>query len=115
MEATERALNTAAHLKPEDAGTVAILRGLAATAEQLLRNGGITESGRFDNVTIPTYLRYADALGLTPAGRHALRISAPDGASGGRTLHSLRTLYRGATSARPLALASDDRRDGQAG
>lgn len=69
LKATDAALAAAAHLTDEDAGAVAVLRDLAMTID------GMDErdpEAPLDNVTIPTYLRYAEALGLTPASRAKL-------------------------------------------
>lgn len=58
--ATERAIRAASHLTDLDAGAVAALRRLASLMDELDPK---------DNVTIPTYLKYCDALKLTPASR----------------------------------------------
>lgn len=58
--ATERAIKAAKHLTDLDAGAVAALRRLALLMDELDPK---------DNVTIPTYLKYCDALRLTPASR----------------------------------------------
>ena len=63
-----------------DAGTVAVLMCLAATIDGL----DADDEGRlrpFDNVTIPTYLKYAVELGLTVASRK--RAAASEGSQGG--------------------------------
>lgn len=59
-----------------DAGAVAVLLRLAATIDGLdtdepepLEEGERRPRRAFDNVTIPTYLKYAMELGLTPAAR----------------------------------------------
>ena len=44
------------------------------------------QGGKLDNVSIPTYLKYAEALGLTPAARKAV---APGGKAGPRGKLSL--------------------------
>lgn len=61
VEATERAIKAAVHLTDLDAGAVAALRVLAARMA--------TSDPDKDNVTIPTYLKFCDALRLTPASR----------------------------------------------
>lgn len=76
-----------------DAGAVAVLLRLAATIdnmaaveEALLRlpdDGERVRRPSLDNVTVPTYLRYAEALGLTPAARAAKNGAASDGSQGG--------------------------------
>ena len=58
--ATERAIKAAQHLTDLDAGAVAALRRLASLMDELDPK---------DNVTIPTYLKYCEALKLTPASR----------------------------------------------
>lgn len=61
VEATERSIKAATHLTDLDAGPVAALRALA------VRVG--TADPEKDNVTLPTYLKFCDALRLTPASR----------------------------------------------
>lgn len=78
---TDRSLAAAGHLTDADAGAVAVLRGLAAAVDWLLDHEGLTASGKLDNVSVPTYLRYCDALGLTPAGR--LKLGEKPEESGG--------------------------------
>lgn len=68
-QATEDAVNAAEHLTKMDAGAVATLLKLADQIDYLTEHGGMSEDGKFDNVSIPTYLRYAESLGLTPGGR----------------------------------------------
>lgn len=53
-----------------DAGTVAALLKLA-TAVDAIDASGLNPAGKLDNVSVSTYLKYADALGLTPAARAA--------------------------------------------
>ena len=53
-----------------DAGTVAVLLKLAAAVDAIDASG-LNPAGKLDNVSIPTFLRYVDALGLTPAARAA--------------------------------------------
>lgn len=65
-EATERSIQNAKHLRAIHSGPVATLRALAMRIDVLLANNGSDESGRLDNVSIPTYLKYCQALGLTP-------------------------------------------------
>lgn len=73
-EATEESLQAASHLGAEDAGAVSALLVLADKVDQLGES--------FDNVTLPTYLKYCESLGLTPAGRARLtekKTEAPSG------------------------------------
>ena len=78
LEATNRAINGATHLGPQDAGAVAAIRALARKIDGMdeyyheLRESYRERDLRPpspDNVSLPTYLRYAESLGLTPAGR----------------------------------------------
>ena len=68
-EATQFALKAAEHLTKMDAGAIAALLKLASKIDYLMANDGMSEDGKFDNVSIPTYLKYCESLGLTPAGR----------------------------------------------
>lgn len=79
---TKRSITAASHLTDMDAGAVAVLLGLAGAVDYLLKHDGLTPDGKLDNVSIPTYLRYCESLGLTPAGRLKLSEKKPDGASG---------------------------------
>ena len=75
-----------------DAGAVAVLRRLAVAVDHLIANGGMSESGKLDNVSIPTYLRYCESLGLTPAGR--LKLDPKKESTGGK-LAQLRSVQGG--------------------
>lgn len=81
VEATETAIEAATHLTDMDQGAVQMLRTLAAAADAIDENG-LNPAGKLDNVTIPTYLRYAESLGLTPAGRARLAEKKPEGKGG---------------------------------
>ena len=81
VEATELSIE-AANLGDIDAGAVEMLRTLAQAADAIDENG-LSPAGKLDNVTIPTYLRYAESLGLTPAGRARLVEKKPE-AKGGK-------------------------------
>jgi hypothetical protein len=82
-EETDRAI-AAADLSDSDAGAVEAIRILARKidAEAELREAYIAwqrDRGeerpkplQLDNVSIPAYLKYAESLGLTPAGRSRL-------------------------------------------
>ena len=87
LEATQKAVDAAKHLTDEDAGAVAMLLRLAEAAD-LIDENGLNPAGKLDNVTIPTYLRFAESLGLTPAGRARLADPKPE-ASGGTKLGDL--------------------------
>lgn len=78
-DATEAALGAATHITGADKGAVEALRMLArkidsedALREMALKYAETDSKYRPpapDNVSVPTYLKYCDALGLTPAGR----------------------------------------------
>lgn len=97
-DATERAIAAATHLTAKDAGAVATLRTLARKidSEQILRERALQWADdhderppSIDNVSIPTYLKYSESLGLTPAGR--LRFAEQkEEAVGGAKLAGLR-------------------------
>lgn len=87
MEATEASLEAATHLTEMDAGAVQALRVLAAKIDQMMSE--TIESmddlkAKFDNVTIPTYLKYCESLGLTPAGREKLALKKDEGSKRGK-------------------------------
>lgn len=91
-EATEESIAAAKHLKPEDAGVVAALRALARKIDAqddyftALTEDAESRNGRppsMDNVSLPTYLKFSESLGLTPAGRERL-TDKPAGAGNGR-------------------------------
>lgn len=63
VEATEASIEAAADdLTPRDRGAV---RALLKLAEQI-------DAGKTDNVLLPTYLKFCEALHLTPASREKL-------------------------------------------
>jgi len=78
LGATNRSITAARHLTEMDKGAVATLRVLARKidTEIELRELALAYAERhdqkppsIDNVSIPTYLKFAEALGLTPSGR----------------------------------------------
>ena len=73
-----------------DAGALAVLRRVAKAVDQIDVNG-LTPEYKLDNVSIPTYLRYCQALGLVPGGR----------AAGGRAAAKL------AAGRNPLSVSGD--------
>lgn len=88
IESTERAIKAATHLTKKDAGAVEALRLLARkiAAWDTIVEWAIEDAARDerrpvvpanDNVSIPTYLKFCESLGLTPAGRIKL---APESA-----------------------------------
>jgi hypothetical protein len=86
--ATEVSVAAADHLSAADAGTVAVLLDLARTIDGM---GERDADAPLDNVTIPTYLKYSDALGLTPLSR--LKLEKPE-VRGGK-LAELRSIRGG--------------------
>lgn len=87
LEATEASIKAATHLTLLDAGAVEVLRHLARTIDGIGdEDDDLDDDARkpksLDNVTIPTYLKACDALGLTPAGR--VRLDEKKEASGGK-------------------------------
>src|SRR5690606_24771159 len=90
---TNDAIAAATHLTPMDMGAVAVLRQLARTLDKLLKTGFVTESGKFDNVSMPTYLRYCESLGLTPAGRR--QMAPKEAPSAPSKLGQLRAVHGG--------------------
>lgn len=70
LAATRRAIEHADHLTVMDAGVVAVLLRLADAIDAIDENG-LNPAGKLDNVSIPTYLKYASALGLSVEGRKA--------------------------------------------
>lgn len=85
-DATEVALGAAQHLTDADKGAVEALRVLARQVDYLAANGGLREDGKLDNVSVPTYLKFCESLGLTPAGRSKLGEKKPEGKGGKLTL-----------------------------
>ncbi|MFW6598130.1 terminase small subunit [Propionibacteriaceae bacterium Y2011] len=74
VEAATKASIKAAKLGTIDLGAARTLEGLAKDVDSILTTG-LNRVGKFDNTVIPTYLRFCEALGLTPSGR--ARASAP--------------------------------------
>ena len=100
-DATERALSAAVHLTPMDAGAVEALRVLAGKIDtedqlrELALDHAAAHKGRppsVDNVSIPTYLKFCESLGLTPTGR--LRLAPKKEEKGGK-LAQLRSVQGG--------------------
>jgi len=87
LDATEASIKAATHLTLLDAGAVEVLRHLARTIDGIgADDEDLDDDPRkpksLDNVTIPTYLKACDALGLTPAGR--VRLDEKKEATGGK-------------------------------
>ncbi|UTX33736.1 hypothetical protein NNL26_06955 [Micrococcus luteus] len=71
-EATHQAVEAAKRagiITDADAGSVAVLLHLAEAIDA--QEDGLTPSGKLDNVSVPTYLKFAEALGLSPKARKA--------------------------------------------
>ena len=54
-------------LTEKDAGVVETLMHIAREIDSLV--DGINGAGKLDNVSVPTYLKFSEALGLTPSSR----------------------------------------------
>ena len=67
LSETERALK-AVELPESDAGVAAVLMKLAQAVDDIDAQG-LNPAGKLDNVSVPTYLKYAESLGMTPAAR----------------------------------------------
>ena len=66
-EATRRSLREA-DLPDRSRGVQEVLVKLAQAIDDI-DELGLNPAGKLDNVSIPTYLKYAEALGLTPAAK----------------------------------------------
>jgi len=95
--ATIAALEAADHLTDMDAGARATLLTLARKidTEAQLREKALdwaaennAKPPHVDNVSIPTYLKFCDALGLVPSGRVKLKPKAEEKPAG--SLHALK-------------------------
>lgn len=64
-EALERSLKNADGLKSVNSAVVAAARVLAGRIDFLNATGFVDENGKIDNVTLPTFLKYCQSLGLT--------------------------------------------------
>lgn len=63
-EALERSLKNT-DLKAVNSAVVAAARVLAARIDSICETGFIDEHGKLDNVSLPTFLKYCQSLGLT--------------------------------------------------
>ena len=101
LDATNRAIKAASHLGSMDAGAVETIRALAlkidlqdeyfeALADDAAQNDRRPPAQ--DNVSIPTYLKYAESLGLTPAGRTKLADAPKGKGDGGGKLGKLQSV-----------------------
>ena len=91
LDATVAAIEAASHLGPMDAGAVETIKALALKIDmqdaylEALADDAADRNLRPpspDNVSIPTYLKYAESLGLTPTGREKLTAKKPEGKGG---------------------------------
>ena len=64
-DALERSLRNAKSLRAENAAVVAAARILANRIDSICETGFIDENGKLDNVSVPTFLKYCQSLGLT--------------------------------------------------
>lgn len=99
-DAFDEAVASAAHLGPIDAAAVAAARALADkidawdlivewAADDLAGNprpGARPAVPQNDNTSLPSFLRYCEALGLTPAARKELEPAKEEAAGGKLTL-----------------------------
>ena len=94
-DATRKAIAAADHLTDQDAGAVEAMLALAekidawdvivdyATDDLAGKAPGARPAvPQNDNVSMSAYLKFAESLGLTPAGREKLAAKKPEGKSG---------------------------------
>ena len=109
LDATEAAIRAATHLTDMDKGAVEALRSLAAKIDawdvivDWASDDVAGMEGRRpavpanDNVSIPTYLKFCESLGLTPTGRTRAQIEKGKGDGGSGALGKLRLAHGGKT------------------
>ena len=105
LDALNEAVSKATHLGPMDLPAVEAARALARKIDVVdAYMQALTEDARErdlrppsqDNVSIPTFLKYCESLGLTPAGRTRAAVETPKGgAQGGSKLAQLQSLKGG--------------------
>lgn len=66
VAALERSIANATHLRARDSAAIAAARVLARRIDILDENGGLDDNGKLDNVSVPTFLKYLQALNLLP-------------------------------------------------
>ena len=105
LDATEAAIQAAKHLTSMDDGAVEALRALArkidawdqivewATDDAAQREGSRPTVPANDNVSLPTYLKFCESLGLTPTGRTKAQIEGGKGAGNQGALGRLRSVH----------------------
>lgn len=81
---TARALD-AVDLPESDAGVAAVLLKLAQAVDDIDEQG-LNPAGKLDNVSVPTYLKYAEALGMTPAARDRAKAKEKPAGPGSMTV-----------------------------
>ena len=107
--ATESAIKAATHLTPMDDGALEALRALARKIDawdQIVewaiddcagKEGARPKVPANDNVSIPSYLKFCESLGLTPTGRMRAQIESGKAAPDAGALGKLRLAHgRGA-------------------
>ena len=104
-DATELALKAADHLTAMDKGAIEALRSLADKIDawdQIVDWANDDAAGvdgkrptvpANDNVSIPTYLKFCESLGLTPTGRTRAQIERGKSDGGGNALGRLRSVH----------------------
>jgi len=104
-DATEASIKAAKHLTDMDSGALEALRSLAdkidawdtivdwANDDVSGVEGKRPAVPANDNVSIPTYLKFCESLGLTPNGRTRAQIEKGKGDGGGNTLGRLRSVH----------------------
>ncbi len=70
LQALEASLAAATHLTARHTAAVAAARHLAERVDELWVAGWVLD-GKLDNVTLPTYLKYLEKLGLVAEGMAA--------------------------------------------
>ena len=64
-DAFERSLRNMSGLSAKHSALVAASRVLARRIDLISDNGFVDQNGKLDNVTVPTFLKYLQALGMT--------------------------------------------------
>lgn len=65
VDALERSIRNSKDLGARQSALVATSRVLARRIDRLADSGFVDQNGKLDNVTVPTFLKYLQALGLT--------------------------------------------------
>lgn len=82
--ALERSLRNAKGLKAVNAATVAAARVLAKRIDQLAATDFVDDNGKFDNVTVPTFLKYCQSLGFTAQEARKPETRVPASSASGK-------------------------------